>query len=258
MRSRRSIAATREVTFYSEGIKCYARLYLPTSFSPASNVGAVIVAPNPGDTADTVEAEAAALARAGLLAVAIDYRGSGKSGAFIYLAEPVRWDDRLRFSQHTAKVRLRRGRIDFLSQITDIRNAITYIQGEPGVDATRIGVMGRFQGGNYVVTVAANDARVKAGVTMEARALGTDLPRISYAPPASLQTLMIKFARTGQAPATNEEARAMNRDELMAFGHQYVGFRDADLIPKETAMLHLDRADPAAAAEFLAKALMAK
>lgn len=246
---------TREVTFYSEGVRCYARLYLPPGFSPTSNVAAVIVAPDPGSTADRVAADAAALARDGLLAVAIDYRGWGKSGAFIYLAEPVRWDDRLRFSQHTAKVRLRRGRLDGASQVIDIRNAITYIQGEPGVDATRIGVMGRFHAGDHVVTAAANDARVKAGVTLETITQGTGRARASYAPPASLQPLMIKLARTGEAPATNEQARAMNIEESRAFGHQYVLFRDFDSIPKETAMLYLDRSDVAPAVAFLAKAL---
>ena len=83
------------------------------------------------------------------------------------MAEPIRWDDRLRFSQHTAKVRLRRRRLVPDAQVIDIRNAITYIQGEPGVDATRIGVLGMGLAGAHVVAVAANDARVKAGVAIK-------------------------------------------------------------------------------------------
>ena len=78
----------------------------------------------------------------------------------------MRWDDRLRFSQHTAKVRLRRRRILPEAQVIDIRNAMTYLQGEPGVDATRIGVLGTGLSGAHVVAAAANDARVKAGATV--------------------------------------------------------------------------------------------
>ena len=248
----------RDITFFSEGIRCHARLYLPPGFSAASNVAAVIVSPNRGQTAEHFEEEAAAIARAGLLAMAIDYRGWGNSGAFIYLAEPIRWDDRLRFSQHTAKIRLRRGRDDAMSQITDIRNAITFIQGEPGVDANRIGLLGLYNAGDHAVTIGANDARVKAIVTMETRNLNGGQTQGSYAPPAALQALMVRLARSGQAPATEAAARAMNMDESRAFGHQYALSVNAAQIPKETQTLFQDRVDAKAAAEFLAKALAPK
>jgi acetyl esterase/lipase len=46
--------------------------------------------------------------------------------------------------------------------VEDYRNAISYLQGEPGVDSDRIGVWGSsFAGGNVIVT-AALDSRVKA------------------------------------------------------------------------------------------------
>ena len=248
---------TREVTFYSEGVKVYGKLFFPSGFSTASSVGAVILAPNMSENALTLDEDAVAIARRGLVAVAIDYRGWGDSGAFIYLADPVRWDDRLRFSQHTAKVRLRRMRRDYEAQVIDIRNAITYIQGEPGVDPARIGVMGTGVAGAHVVGVAANDARVRAGVSIAAVEWGKGIERLAFAPSASLQTLMIKLARSGQASATNEAALAMNLEEERLSRAQYLPFRYVDQIPKDTAMLYLDGGGDAfvRAADFLAKSL---
>jgi dienelactone hydrolase len=256
-RARPSVS-TRDVTFYSEGVRSYAKLYLPRGFSADSNVGAVIVAPDQS-TASSVDSEAAAIASAGLVAMAIDYRGSGKSGAFIYLAEPIRWDDRLRFSQHTATVRLRRKRFIPEAQVIDIRNAITYLQGEPGVDATRIGVMGHGTGGSHVVAVAANDARVKAGVAVQANERGKGTERASLAPPPALQALMVKLARTAP-PESEAAASAMNRDEAQLALWEYEPFRYIDQIPKDTAMLYLDdKADAVtSAAGFLAKSLTQK
>ncbi|MEP7271580.1 MAG: alpha/beta hydrolase fold domain-containing protein [Acidobacteriota bacterium] len=49
-----------------------------------------------------------------------------------------------------------------MKQVEDYRHAISYLQGEAGVDPDRIGVWGSsFAGGNVIVT-AALDARVKA------------------------------------------------------------------------------------------------
>jgi hypothetical protein len=248
---------TRDVAYYSEGVKSHAKVFLPSGFSAASNAAAVIVAPNAGQTAVSVESQAAALARRGMVAMAIDYRGWGKSGAFIYLADQVRWDDRLRFSQHTAKVRLRRRRLIPEAQVTDIRNAITFIQGEPGVDATRVGVIGIGLSGAHVVATAANDARVKAGVAVRAFEDGKGVERKSFAPSASQQATMVKLARTGLAPATDAAAAAMNAEESKLAFAEYQPFRLVDQIPKDTAILYSDGGSDAAntAAEFLAKSL---
>ena len=161
-----------------------------------------MLAPGAGDTASTIESYAARLASQGLVALVIDYRGWGRSGAFIYMAEPIRWDDRLRFSQHTAKVRLRRKRLIPEAQITDIRNAITYLQGEPGVDRARIGVWGADLAGGHAVSVAAMDARVKAAVAHAPVIAGKDQPRAAWKPTAAEQADMVRLARLGAPTVT--------------------------------------------------------
>ena len=155
--------ATRDVKFFSEGVQCFGRIFLPKGLTADSKAPAVVLAPGWGETEASIEKYGARFSARGLVAMAIDYRGWGKSGAFIYMGEAIRWDDRLRFSQHTAKVRLRRRRIVPEAQVIDIRNAITFLQGEPGVDASRVGVLGIGLSGAHVVATAANDARVKAG-----------------------------------------------------------------------------------------------
>ena len=249
--------SVREISFFSEAVRVHGKLFLPDNFSPNGSVGGVVVAPNSESIAESVESQAAAIAASGLVALTFDYRGWGRSGAFIYLADQVRWDDRLRFSQHTAKVRLRRKRVLPEAQVTDIRNAITYLQGEAGVDATRIGVWGTGMSGAHVIWIAANDARLKAGVTVEAIAAGKGVERESFAPTAAYQAAMVKLARSGQAPATEAAAAAMNAEEARLALLEYQPFRIIDQIPKDTAMLHLERTADAArlAAEFLAKAL---
>jgi dienelactone hydrolase len=249
---------TRDVVFFSEGIKAHGKLFMPAGFSETGSTPAAVVAPGVGQIATTVALQAAALAQRGIVAMAIDYRGWGKSGALIYLAEAVRWDDRLRFSQHTSKVRLRRRRINPEAQVIDIRNAMTFLQGEPGIDATRIGVVGTGLSGAHVVAIAANDARLKAGVAVLPWEDGKGVERRSFAPSAAHQAAMVKLARSGSAPSTDAAAATMNADESKLAFVEYQPFRLLDQIPKDSAVLYLDRVNPAGAADFLAKALTAK
>jgi uncharacterized protein len=167
----------------------------------------------------------------------IDYRGWGRSGGFLYLAEPLRLDDRLRFSQHTTKVRIRRKRLLPEAQVLDIRNAISYLQGEPGVDRTRIGVWGTDMAGGHVVVAAAVDVRIKAAVAQVPVIAGRDVPRKAFAPTAAQQASLVRLARTGQAPATSAAAEARNDEEARLALAEYHPFWYADAIPSTTAVL---------------------
>ncbi len=229
----------KDVRFFSEAVSCHARVFYPPGFSASSRATAVVLAPDWGQTAATVEGQAAQLAGRGIVAMAIDYRGWGRSGGFIYLADNTRWDDRLRFSQHTAKVRIRRQRLLPEAQLMDLRNAISYIQGEPGVDAERIGVWGSGMSSGYVVTLAAIDARVKAGVAFAPDIAGAGLTRQAFAPTPAQQADMVSLARTGQAPATAAAAAFLNDAEARLARAQYQPMTLADQIPKTTALLFL-------------------
>ena len=57
----------KDVTFYSEAVQCYAKIYLPKGFGSDSKSPAVVLAPAPGATAASVDKYAAQLAARGLV-----------------------------------------------------------------------------------------------------------------------------------------------------------------------------------------------
>src|ERR1044072_3249985 len=124
----------KEIHFYSDGIQCYGKLFTPKGVSAESKMPAVVLAPGWGETATSIENYAAHFASRGRVAMIMDDRGWGKSGGYLQTVDPVKTDDRLRFSQLTVKVRIHRKRLIPQQQILDIRNAVYYLQGEPGVD----------------------------------------------------------------------------------------------------------------------------
>jgi uncharacterized protein len=215
-------------------VQCHATIYLPKSPGADRKAAAVVLAPAPGETAASLARYGTHLASRGVVAMAIDYRGWGKSGGFLYLAEPVRWDDRLRFSQHTARVRIRRRRSIPDAQIQDIRNAISFLQGEPGVDRNRIGVWGVGASGGHVLAASAIDLRVKAAVAQTPIIPGHDVPRRAAMPSRATQAEMIRLARNGPAPAA-----AMNDREASLASGEYRPFWSVDQIAPSTAVLFI-------------------
>jgi uncharacterized protein len=228
---------TRDVKFFSEAVQCFGRIFLPKGLTADSKAPAVVLAPGWGETESSIEKYAMRLAARGLVAMAIDYRGWGRSGGFLYLDDSVRWDDRLRFSQHTAKVRIRRKRLIPEAQVLDIRNAISYLQGEPGIDRARIGIWGTDRAGGHVLVAAAIDVRVKAAVAQVPVIEGRDVPRKAFAPSAAQQAQLVQLARSGQAPATAIAADTMNDEEARLALAEYHPFWYADAVPPTTAVL---------------------
>ena len=235
---------TKEVHFYSENLQCFAKLFLPANIG---NSPAVVLAPGWGETESTIEKFAKAIAEKGIVAMAIDYRGWGKSGGYIYLAEDVRFDDRLRFSHHTAKVRIRRKRLIPDDQVDDIRNAISYLQGEPGVDRARIGVFGKDMAAGHAMVVAGIDPRIKAVVAYLPVIEGNDTPRKLPNEPTPAR---IKLARADSAAAT-----ALSAEENKIALSEYHPFWFVSQIPPSVAVLFVanqnDQTNPTAASKIL-------
>ena len=160
---------TREVTFYSEGVGCYGKIFFPKSFSTTAKTPGIVLGQGWAGNHFSIEKYAARLAERGMVAMVIDYRGWGSSDGFITQTqptvsrgekEPVRDDKRV--TNEKTETTITRTRLIPHKQVEDYRNAISYLQGEPGVNPDRIGIWGSsFAGGNVIVT-AALDARVKA------------------------------------------------------------------------------------------------
>ncbi len=155
----------RESTYYSDDVPCYATVFFPKGFSTSAKTPAVILGHGWAGTHSSIEKYGARLAERGLVAMVIDYRGWGFSNGFVTLPErqPDN-DDSVRITRKKADVVIKRTRLIPHKQVEDMRNAISYLQGEPGVDRNRIGLWATSSAAGNAVVVAAQDARVKAMV----------------------------------------------------------------------------------------------
>jgi dienelactone hydrolase len=232
---------TEVVQYYSEAVRCNAKLFTPANHSVTTNAAAVVLAPGERATRTSVEQYAQAFAERGIVALAIDYRGWGECGGFLYFGEPVRWDDRLRFMQMTTTMAIRRGRVDPQAQVIDIRNAVTFLQGVPGVDRARIGLWGVDLAGGHAIVTAGSDARVKAVVAQMPLLAGQNTSRAAFAPTPKQRALMIKLARSGAVPSTERAAKAMNAEEAQLALADYQPFWYLEQIPESTAVLFVTR-----------------
>jgi len=260
---------SKEVAFYSDGVGCYAKLFFPKGFSAAGKTPGVVLGQGWAGTHFSIEKYGARFAERGLVAMVIDYRGWGSSDGFLSQAqatvgkgeaEPTRDDKRVTNSK--SDVVLKRTRLIPMKQVEDYRNAISYLQGEPGVDPDRIGVWGSsFAGGNVIVT-AALDSRVKAVVGQVPAISGKD----AAVGPVPLRGRAledaIKRARAGQGGEfeTGFSTRRMvdlETNQMVAEFRPFqylkaVGDRPVLLIPAEKDELINNRANAYAAIEVLA------
>ncbi len=195
--------AAKEVTYYSDGTACFARIFFPKGFVAQGKTAGVVLGQGWAGTHFSIEKYGARFAERGLVAMVIDYRGWGMSDGFVSATGPNRVGgdyhrDDTRFTETKADVVFKRTRLLPLKQVEDYRNAISYLQGEPGVDPDRIGVWGSSYAGGNSIVVAATDARVKA-ISIQVPAVGS---KAAPAPPYKLQGKAledaIKRARTGQ------------------------------------------------------------
>jgi dienelactone hydrolase len=149
----------RTANIISEGTRIAADVYSLKSLD-GQRLPTVILCHGWGGVAANLRPEGVAFARAGYLAVAIDYRGWGKSDARIVLTGPS--PKERQNGRFTAEVHEVREVVDPLDQTTDLLNAIHWVVGEPQCDASRIGLWGSSYSGGHVVYAAARDERVKA------------------------------------------------------------------------------------------------
>src|SRR5689334_17756390 len=147
---------SREIVYYSDGVACYARLFFPKGFSTTGKTPGVVLGQGWAGTHFSIEKYGARFAERGLVAMVIDYRGWGSSDGFISQAQPTvnkgetdTIRDEKRIINIKSDVVIKRTRLIPMKQVEDYRNAISYLQGEPGVDPEQIGIWGSsFAGGN--------------------------------------------------------------------------------------------------------------
>lgn len=157
--------AFRATDFSSENVRLTAQ-WFQAAGAEGRTSPTVIMAPGSGATAASLRQDAVDLARAGYLVMLFDYRGWGDSDGRVMLAGGRPADG----ATFTGEMRQLRGYIDPWEQAEDWLNALSYAVTDPRVDADRVGLLGADLAGGHVVSVAAQDARVKALVSEVTRA----------------------------------------------------------------------------------------
>ena len=195
---------TKEIVFYSDGVPCYGKIFYPKGFDATKKTPAIVLGQGWAGSHVSIEKYAAAFAKNGLVAMTIDYRGWGNSSGNVRLVSPVdlgggmEKDETRHTIINNATVWVKRTKLDAADQQEDYRNAISFIQGEPGVDPDRIGVWGSSYAGGNSLAVTGQDARVKA-IAIQIPGIGGDptgLKPQNYSGPILADA--IKRARTGQ------------------------------------------------------------
>ncbi len=136
-------------------------VYRPKDLSPDGKLPAIVFVHGTGGVKKTAWSIklATAFAQNGYIFLNFDYRGWGESDSKLVMLDAMPEPDEN--SMLTVKARAVRWQMDFADQITDIRNAIAFIAGEPNVDRERIGILGTSYGGGLTTWIAAYDPRVR-------------------------------------------------------------------------------------------------
>ena len=74
---------TREVTFYSDGIGCYGKIFFPKGFSAAGKTPGIVLGQGWAGNHFSIEKYGARFAERGMVAMVIDYRGWGSSDGYV-------------------------------------------------------------------------------------------------------------------------------------------------------------------------------
>jgi hypothetical protein len=223
-------AEKKAVTIYSDGIKMAGDLYFPAGFKKDDKRAAVIFCNGTGGTRKGTPTKLAPhFVKAGYVFLAFDYRGWGDSdGKLIPLEALPKPGDK---GEVTVKARVARWQMSYADQTEDIRAAISYVAGEPGVDPEKIGIMGSSYGGGLVTWVAGNDPRVKC-VVAQVPGMGGRGPQAEKA----AYVLATKQARGETEPVPFETGKLGGKmasyEHMRANPARSIGFNAVDAAAK--------------------------
>ncbi len=179
------------VTFPSAGETLVGNLYLPASYQPGTKLPTILIS---GSWTTVKEQMAGAyaqkLADRGYAALAFDSRSFGESSGKLRNFEAPK------------------------AKVADLKNAISFLHNLDAVDRDRIAGLGICAGAGYITTLAAEDARLKAVITVAPWLHNPTIVNQVYGGEAKVQQLiqtgqkaLAKFAKTGQGdyvPATSK------------------------------------------------------
>ncbi|HEV7694119.1 MAG TPA: alpha/beta hydrolase [Hyphomonadaceae bacterium] len=159
---------TKQVSFYVDGgTRLQGKMFYPNGFDAKASYPGIVVAHGINALAVGIEKYAAKFAERGMVAIAFDYQSYGysDSGADeLLLLEPDTTTDASVVSIKRAPVRVKRTNLNNVEELKAFRAAISFLQGEPGVDPDRIGSWSSSNGGTVSSALIGVDGRLKATV----------------------------------------------------------------------------------------------
>ena len=152
----------RAVTIWSEGTRMAGDLYLPKGRKPDEKLPTLLLCHGWGGVKANLVAQAARFGQNGFIVLTFDYRGWGESDSKLVMVEKMPKPDEK--GEVMVRARAVREVVDPLDEALDIKHALDWLMGEPGVENSRIGLWGTSYGGGLVAWTAAHDRRVKCVV----------------------------------------------------------------------------------------------
>lgn len=199
------------VTYPLHGVDIVANVYTPANYDPAQPYPAIVVAhPNGGVKEQTAGLYAQRLAESGYVTIAMDAAYQGGSGGLPRSVDTP------------------------ANRIEDIHGAADFISRYPGVDATRLGLLGICGGGGYALAAAKTDKRFKSVATLSMfnsgrvrrngfadSQLATVQQRLKHASDARAQQMASgKILYSGDADMTDAQIAALPF-EMYRQGYEY-------------------------------------
>ena len=166
---------SKPVVIYSKGVRLAGNLWSPPNADTAKARPGLLLVHGWGGTKDQLNANYASdFAARGYYVLTFDYRGWGESEGDL---QPVKELPKDRGETFIAEVREVRDVVNPNNQFDDILAALSYLKGEPGVDATRIGLWGTSLGAGLALRAAIASPEVKVLLTQ----IGSFNPYAGYA-----------------------------------------------------------------------------
>ncbi|MEP5567194.1 MAG: alpha/beta fold hydrolase [Halioglobus sp.] len=154
----------REVTIWSQGVRLAGDVYRPAEISEGEHLPGILLIPGWGGNKENVGKNYARyFAQAGFIVLAFDFKGWGESdGPLLALSklDPVEES-----TEVVVKASHVRNVVNPFSMSADVRAALHYLGGEPGVMPNNLGVWGTSMGGALALVSATTDDRIKAYVS---------------------------------------------------------------------------------------------
>ena len=181
----------KQISIESSGITLRGTLHAPEGPAP-SRAGLILCHGFGGSSNGAGHPELArTLERAGYAVLRFDFRGCGASDG-------------------------ERGRVICMEEVEDVRAAIGFLQAQPSVDASKIGLIGASLGGSVALTAAALDERVRVCAANGAIGNGERRFRFQYRDKAAWQKFRQRLDEARKTRRDTGRSVMINRFDIVA------------------------------------------